>query len=196
MTKRFDFHYLDLNKKLLPLLVGKVFHVTAKSSLESILKDGVIKSNKDGVFAYSFPQSDKSYGIKRGYICLFDLRKANKEQIEDALCKYYFLNPPRFDNLPCFLIISSKIYKELIDTSIAKADVGFKEMWIPYVGCWYPCDLKIEYIDEIIEVNVDRTLPDVPDEIRKSMEKGKKKADEAWERRQKIIEEMGKGFSS
>jgi len=63
-----------LESDILPLLKNEVFHVTSIENFQQILKDGKVISNADKKFKYSYPQSENSYGRKRGYICLFDLR--------------------------------------------------------------------------------------------------------------------------
>jgi hypothetical protein len=143
-----------LNGKILPLLKGKVFHVTSLEAYKEIVRDGMIVSNIEGQFRYTFPQSAISYGRKRGYVCLFDLRNKSNKVIEEALWKYYFLNPPFCQNKPVFLILSSKLYSDLIYDTQAKREAGYNEMYIPYIECWYRDNIPLEKIDKIIEVTI------------------------------------------
>lgn len=103
-----------LKEILLPKLTGNVFHVTSKSNLEGIFRQNQIKNNKNKDFALTFGQSENSYGRKRGYVCLVDLRFATKEEIVESLHKYYFLNPTHVNNNPIFLIINEALYPKLI----------------------------------------------------------------------------------
>lgn len=150
-------HYSNLEQELLPLLLGKVFHVTTKDACSDIMAEKIIRNNMNGDYKSHFPQSKNSYGLNRGYVCLFDLRSATTEQIQDALMKLYFLNPFRNKSDPYFLIVSSSVWSKLIDTSVARSEIGFKEMWIPDVECWYPKDLSLDNVDEIIEVKIEQT---------------------------------------
>lgn len=146
----------ELRKKVLPQLRDTVFHVTSARNYEGILNDQRIEPNINGRFPYTFPQSEKSYGAKRGYICLFDLRNKADAVIDEGLRKFYFLNPNSAQNVPVFLVLSPELYSNLIDCSVARAEVGPKETWIPDVECWYPNSIPLEHIDKTIYVTVER----------------------------------------
>ena len=96
---------------------------------------------------------ENSYGRKRGYVCLFDLRDKNRSIIDEALLKFYFLNPGYGEKV-VFLILNTQLYPELIDYQQAHEEVGFKEKWIPYVECWYPRAISLNNIEEIMLVNI------------------------------------------
>lgn len=145
----------ELKGEILPLLKGTVFHVTSFRAYQRIFSDRMLKPNIGSQFQYTFPQSEKSYGVKRGYVCLFDLRNKTDEVIKDALMKFYFLNPFHNQNKPIFLILSPTLHLKLIDYTVAKREVGYGEMYIPYVECWYPGSIPLEDIDKIIEVTVE-----------------------------------------
>ena len=134
--------------------MGKVFHVTSYESYYGILRDGIIKPNKEGEFNFTWPQSEISYGRKRGYVCLFDLRNKSNDIIEEALMKFNFLNPFYSQNRAVFLILSPQLHSSLIYDVKAKEEIGYKEMYIPYVECWYPNGISLDYIEEILEVTV------------------------------------------
>jgi len=139
-----------LEDKILPLLKEKVFHVTSSEAYQAMVGDGMIKSNINSCYKYTFPQSEVSYGVKRGYICLFDLRNKSDDVVEKALMKFYFLKPFHYQNVSVFLILSPRFYSNLIyDT---QEEIGWKEIYIPHVECWYPGNIPLEYIDEVIEV--------------------------------------------
>jgi len=148
-----ELHYSNLKEELLPLLFGKVFHVTTKDAYFSIMDEKIIRNNMEGKYEFAASQSKNSYGRKRGYVCLFDLRSATTEQIDHALDNFYFLNP-RWQRSAYFFVVSSSVWSQLIETSVAKSEIGFKEMWIPYVECWFPKDLLLDHIDEVIEVKI------------------------------------------
>jgi len=147
-----------LEEILMPKLKGNVFHVTSKSNFKGILKKNQIKNNKKYDFAFTFGQSKNSYGRKRGYVCLFDLRFATEEQIVESFYKYYFLNPDHVNNNPIFLIISEDLYPSLISWEKAKNECNVKEMYIPYIECWYPGDISVDKIKEVIEVEVNEDI--------------------------------------
>ena len=152
----YTFHNEELYEKLLPILNNNIFHVTSYERFEKIEKEGYIKSNKNGELGFTYPQSENSYGRKRGYICLFDLRNKTKEEIENGLDCFYFLDIYAFGNKQVYLILMEEYYTQLIDTEQAKADIGYTEMWIPNMECWYPEDLPLDNIKEVIIVNIQR----------------------------------------
>lgn len=143
-----------LREEFLPYLIGKVFHVTTARGFREILKSGSIVNNKDEDFDFAYPQSGNSYGRKRGYICLVDLRDVPDEKLHPAIDKYYFLNPSSCNDNPVFLFISEDLYSDLILWTQARGEIGFKEMFVPYVESWYPGDISAEYIINAINLSV------------------------------------------
>ena len=143
------------------MLTETVFHVTNKSGFDGIRKSGEIKPNQDKRFPFAFSQSSNSYGVRRGYVCLYDLRKASEDQIEEGLQKLYFLNPSNARNHPFFLIVGRSIYNKLIPWTAAKEEGGVHEVYIPYIECWYPGSLPHHHIAQILEVRVTRSPPDL-----------------------------------
>lgn len=144
----------DLEKNILPLLKGYVFHVTSIEGFKGIQRDKEISNNKTKKFSLSFPQSENNYGRKRGFVCLFDLRIVDDKIIKQELDKYYFLNPRSTKNNPVFLILTSNTYSKLIPWTQARSEIEYKETWIPYIECWYPGNIKTAEIEKIIEVKV------------------------------------------
>ena len=158
-TEFLDLPKRDLREKLLPRLLGTVFHVTSSAGLAGIRASGLIRSNQDGSIKSTYPQSEASYGRRRGYVCLFDLRSVTGQQLEDALMKFDFLDPSGAkDQDPAFLFLAEPEHKELIPCTTAR---GTPEVWVPYIESWYPRDLPITRISRILEVRVARE-PDSP----------------------------------
>ena len=148
-------HKRDLSTKLLPLLVGRVFHITTHMAYARILVDGMIKSNKNEDFECTFGQSENSYFRKRGCVSVFDFRSVTPEQLEDALSKYYFLNPSFANNQPVFLFLNPACFERLVPWSRWKDEQAFGEMVIPYVEAGYPDDIHLALIDAALRVEVD-----------------------------------------
>ena len=157
VTNEYNFKAGELEDKLLPKLIGKVFHVTSFANFEKIEESGHIKTNHDGKLGCTYPQSQVFYGRKKGCVCLFDLRNTNDEEIENALDCFYFIGTEKLGDKQVFLILQAETYAELIDIPQAEADLGSNViLWIPYVECWYPDALPLSKIQEIITVNIDR----------------------------------------
>jgi len=152
-STEYNFYNDELRKKLLPILKGKVFHVTSYVRFKKIQEDGLIRSHikkKHGrTFAY-----ENSYGRLRGYVCLFDLRNKKKSEINHGLDCFYFLGHRLLSKKQTHLIIKEEYYSKLIDTQHAKAEVKFSELFVPHIECWYPANLPLSNIQEVVVVNI------------------------------------------
>jgi hypothetical protein len=158
--ERIQVKQTDLRSTVLPRLVGTVFHVTSHDALTKIIESRVIRSNRDGHLGFTYPQSQVSYGRRRGYVCLFDFRSVSDPELQDALMKFYFLDPmaDRPQN-PAFLFLDDSEYGRLVPGTSAKGNHG--EMWIPFVESWYPGNLPLTAITEVLAITITRE-PDSP----------------------------------
>ncbi len=146
----------ELESELLPILRNKVFHVTTRSALSNIGKDGLLRNNKHGRFPYSFPTSERSYARIKGWVSLFDLRDTPEDEIDTALSNFYFLNPPSTRNNPVFLFISPSKYPELIPWTRARDDGALRQglAFIPKVEAFYPGDISVMDISRVVSVTI------------------------------------------
>lgn len=156
----------DLENILLPILIGRVFHVTSVQGYKGIRKEGKIRHNRNERFQFTFGQSKASYGRRRGRVCLFDLRNVTDEELEDALCKYYFPNPTFANDNPIFLFLGEEVYPKLIQWTDAEAEKAYSEMWVSYIECWHPGDIPFNKITDILEVRVKRDLNSIEELMR------------------------------
>lgn len=141
---------------LLSKLRGNIFHATNPAGFAGILTSGYIESNHNNVYAYSSPQSQNSYGRKRDYVCLFDLREVSDDILKDTLFKFDFLNPPNSCDQPKFLILNPFYHSKLISNQQASIDGKKDEIWIPKTECWHPGKIPIDRISECISVGIIR----------------------------------------
>lgn len=95
---------------------------------------------------FTFPQSQNSYFRKKGCVCLFDLRAATQEQTDEALPKFYFLNPRKGSN-PVFLTLNQACYMRLIPWSASIAEEDLRSTVIPYVEAGYPGGVPLTLVD-------------------------------------------------
>lgn len=151
-------YYRDLEKVLLPQLSNRVFHVTTEGAVPQIISEGVIRSNADGRFSFTFRQSENSYFRKRNCVSVFDLRSATPEQIDDSLGKYYFLSPSFAENHPVYLFLNASCFDRLVPWIRWKEESAWSDMVIPYVEAGYPGDLDFGLIDEILRLDIDQPL--------------------------------------
>ncbi len=146
----------DFEAAATELLRGHVFHVTAAHSLPQIVGMGAILPNSDGRFRSPFSQSTNSYGVKRGYVCLFDFRKPNKPHIPSAFECFLGSAVAKYARWPSFLTIDSALYDELITSDTAQRETGGAEVWVPYVECWYPRAISLQAIASATVIRVKR----------------------------------------
>ncbi len=125
-----------LEETLLPRLAGSVFHVTTQEAAKQILADGEIANNKSGQFKFMYPQAEHSYFRQRGCVCFFDLRSKSQEEIEEALTKYYFLNPFSADK-PVFFFLNTSFYQNLIKYTENLDEKAYDTVIIPHVEAGY-----------------------------------------------------------
>jgi|CXWL01.1.fsa_nt_gi hypothetical protein len=150
-------HESQLRDFMLPILRGNVFHLTNRSGLKGITKDGLIRNNKNDEFPYTYPQSARSYARKRGCVSLFDLRTTSDDELEKALSNFYFLNPPFVDNNPIFLILSPSLYPVLIPWTQARDEHAWKEAFIPYVESFYQGNVPASNLSRVIAAKITQT---------------------------------------
>ena len=170
--EKIEFEFIDreYEEELSHHLEGQVFHLTRRTSFVGIEKESFIKHNKDEIFKYNTSSKD-SYGCKNGYVCLFDLRSVDINDMGYTLENYYFYRPQWFveyiendvdvkkeyneSNL-AYLIVNPLFYDKLIPNENVNCSDGFM---IPDVECWFPGDMPIKYIKKVIFVQIRRNEP-------------------------------------
>ena len=145
---------MSLRLNILDQLRGNVFHVTSENSLSSIRQQGYIATNETGLLdtPFGFPSS---YGRRKGYVCLFDLRGKSDADIQfghDCLC---FTHPSALGAHIAYLLLSGAAHCEIITESEAKRDVGPHGSWdwVPRLECWFPRDLPFDSIKSILHAD-------------------------------------------
>ena len=115
----------ELAAVLLPRLREKMFHLTSDAGFRGICEAGGILGNADRRFPLTLPQSDVSYGRKRGYVRLFDLRGVDDEGVDEVQISFP-----------------------------ARDEVGGKEMFLWRFATWFPGKLPLERIETVLEVEL------------------------------------------
>lgn len=145
-------HANQLPVQLLPLLRGRVSHVTSRAALACILRDRCLKPNQDSSLGYG--SSSNSYFRKLGCLSVTDLRTVGDEQIEGSLGNFNFLNPNFTKNHPVYFLLSPSAYPKLIPwTEWSKTRPP--ERVVQYTEAGFPCELWLTEVDEIIEVEIE-----------------------------------------
>jgi hypothetical protein len=148
---------MDMCDEILAALRETVFHVTRESSLIGIRRSGYIDTNPTGQYAtpFGFPSS---YGRRKGYVCLFDLRGKTDEDILFGHDCLSFTHPVALGDRVAYLILSSGAHDELIPEHDAILDIGehCSRDWVPRIECWYPGPLSVSHISAILHADFRR----------------------------------------
>jgi hypothetical protein len=145
-----------LEDQLLPLLRDRVFHVTSLSRFQAIRERCCIKSNRDGSLGDTFAQSKISLGRSKGWVCLFDLRNQTPEAIQRGLECLYFLAPHQLGDHIAFLLLRLNAYNQLITWPNIAAITDLAAFRIPRVECWFPGDLPISLLGDVLLIQIVR----------------------------------------
>ena len=153
--KKIACKHSELEEVLLPLLRGRVFHVTTAATFERICQRGWIYSTQEIDFALTLGHSKNCYGRKRGWVSVFDLSYTTDSDIKEALIRYWFLRSIRNENTHLYLFLAESAWPSLISWKRASREVGATEVFIPFVEAWYPGDIPIELVSDSLMVTSD-----------------------------------------
>jgi hypothetical protein len=155
--KRIDCEASDLEHTLLPLLRGRVFHMTKEEKFNDICRSGWIYSQEQAQFVFAPGQAETTYGRKRGWVSLFDFSDKIDKDIKEALIRHWFFRTLRDAGTHAYLIIAENACSSLISWKQAFREVGAKEFFIPFVETWYPGDMPLQLISDCLVVTVHRS---------------------------------------
>ena len=152
-TESITLHADELRSELLPLLLGRVFHVTTHAAFEKICADGKICVNTDGSLTPSAYYRN-AYFRSHGCVSVCDLRFAGPEQVDQALRAYYFLNPEADRAAPAFLFLNSQSYPQLRSWREQGKSREFDKAIVPHIEAGFPDQIPLEFLDQALLVNV------------------------------------------
>jgi hypothetical protein len=147
----------ELGERLLPLLRGRVFHVTTAMAFRRIVGDGAIRPNRDGSLT-TRSRYDNAYFRANGCVSLCDLRSVSEEEIQVALGQYYFLDPEPHDGSPVFLFIRADCATDLIPWRQQRTESP-EMLVVSYIEAGYRGNLPLECVEEALAVDVIRPPP-------------------------------------
>ena len=143
----------EVEDVMLPLLRGRVFHVTKEKNFDAIRRYGWIYSQQQARLVFTPRQPENSYGCKRGWVSFYDLRDPSDMEIKEALIRYWFLRTIGKENSQIYLIVAESAWSSLISWKRASREVGGKEFFIPFVEAWYPGDVPLQLVDESLVIS-------------------------------------------
>lgn len=150
--KKIEGERSEIEQMMLPLLRGRVFHVTKTESFEDIRRSGWIYCKQQAQLAFTPRQPENSYGRKRGWVSLYDLRDPSDVEIKEALIRYWFLRTIGDESTHVYLIVAESAWSSLISWKRASREVGGKEFFIPFVEAWYPGDVPLQLVADSLVV--------------------------------------------
>ena len=125
-SKKLECENSELEHVMLPLLSGRVFHVTKQETFDDICRSGWIYSQHQAEFAFTLTQSEKCYGRKRGWVSLYDLSSPTDAEIKKALIRYALLKTNRNEGTLVYLIVAEDAWPSLISWKRAIREVQRK----------------------------------------------------------------------
>jgi hypothetical protein len=143
----------EVENVILPLLRGRVFHVTKEENFADIRRSGWIYSQQQARLVFTPQQLENSYGCKRGYVSLYDLRNSSDAEITEALIRHWFFRITDKESTQVYLIVAESAWSSLISWKRASQEVGGKEFFIPFVEVWYPGDVPFQLVDESLVIS-------------------------------------------
>jgi len=132
--------------RIYPTLKAEIFYRTNIDGYLCIKADGFICSNK-GKYPFTYPQTEYSFGFNKGYISLFDFKRAT---YKECIITHDTWGPFLSDQNPITIILKleqKKLLSKLIPNSEAPR-VGDKKykIYIPFVEAWYPYQIPFNFI--------------------------------------------------
>ena len=151
-AKKIECEHSEIERVMLPLLRGRVFHVTKEDNFEDIRRSGWIYSKEQARLAFTPRQPENNYGCKRGWVSLYDLSDPTDVEIKEALIRYWFLRTIRNESPYVYLIVAESAWSSLISWKRASREVGGKEFFIPFLEAWYPGDVPLQLVADSLVI--------------------------------------------
>jgi len=145
---------LESENNLMPILKGKVFHVTPTINIPLIVKSGAILPNTENKWNSLFGNSENGFFRLRGCVSLFDYRDYGSEEWE---AHAYKCNPTQIfhqTDSVSILVLSDKYHGRLESWINWKLEEKWSQRVVPHVEVGFPGEVKIEYLSEHIIVRI------------------------------------------
>ena len=138
--------------ELLPLLAGKVFHVTKEKNWSQISASGeLLPLPPEGQHVRSF--GTKSYFRQQGCVCLFDYRSFYEAKPQEHYHKCLPTMPLTEESPIRILFLSPGHYEELVSWSQWHAN-GIGTNIVPYVEAGLKGEIPLDFFEEALIVTI------------------------------------------
>jgi hypothetical protein len=144
----------DALQQLMPILEGKVFHVSKSKNWTKIEKLGKIIPNENGDLETSFGSSRNSFFKNKGCVSVFDYRNIHEDKPQEHIWKCEPTSPLTPEGGIVIFVLSEETYSKLIPSEGLKEE-DFNQMVVPYVEAGYPGAIELSLINEVIFVTLD-----------------------------------------
>ena len=141
---------LESKNNLMPMLKGKVFHVTPTINIPLIVKSGAILPNTANKWNSLFGNSVNGFFRLRGCVSLFDYRDYGLEEWEAHAYKCTPTQIFHQTDSVSILVLSDKYHDRLESWINWKLEEKWSQRVVPHVEVGFPGEVKIEYLSEHI----------------------------------------------
>lgn len=144
---------LQAVKRLYPELRGRAFHITSVQNFFSIIRDGVVKHNRDGNIARN--DSYDAYFKICGCVSFCNLHGNTKvKQVrEAALSKYNIFGQGDCEQF-VYLFLAPENHGKLLSWDRWKAEEAWSEMVVPHLEAGYPGFVPLKEIEEAMLIQI------------------------------------------
>ncbi|MCG7938116.1 MAG: hypothetical protein N0C88_04565 [Candidatus Thiodiazotropha lotti] len=145
---------LESENELIPILKGKVFHVTPTINFPLIEKSGAIIPNQNNEWRSLFGNSINGFFRLRGCVSLFDYRAYGTEDWEEHAYKCTPTQIFAQTDIISILVLSKDHYAKLESWINWKLEEKWSQRVVPHVEVGYPGKVKVEYLTEHLIVKL------------------------------------------
>ena len=145
-------------ERILPMLLGRVFHVTCRARFSAILKCGSILPNRNGELNAGFTMTPRTACRDRDAVSVFDFRSVSTDQLSiglEACCPWQIAYQCGDEIAIAFL--GDHAVSQLLTPENLKSAGRAGEMLVPFVEACHPGELQTEAICEVAYVSFDRS---------------------------------------
>lgn len=147
---------IELNSKdmLMPILSGKVFHVTPSTNFPLIERSGAIVPNYDNERSSLFGNSSNGFFRLRGCVSFFDYRNYGSKEWEEHAYKCSPMQVFHHTNKISILVLSERYYDKLEPWVSWKLEEKWSQRVVPHIEAGFPGKVKLEYLSEHLIVKL------------------------------------------
>lgn len=146
--------HLESDQELMPLMKGKVFHVTTATNFAHIKKSNTIIPNPNSERASPFGNYKNGFFKLKGCVSFFDYRDYGSDDWE---ANAYKCTPSQIlHKAECIsiLVLSEEYYDKLITWEDWKTEEKWSHMIVPHIEVGYPGPVKLEFLTEHLVVRL------------------------------------------